>query len=72
MDAIDIPSFIDTYGLPGLVILVLLWVVRALWSRLNEQIDARFDDHKSHTVQMADNTKTLDAALRFIEGQGRG
>ena len=71
MGGFDIPSFLEAYGLPGLIIVGLAVVVKALWARLNEQIDARFDDHKAHTSQMADNTKTLDAALRYIEGKGR-
>ncbi|HCT32365.1 MAG TPA: hypothetical protein DF966_04300 [Sulfitobacter sp.] len=71
MDTFDLPSFIEAYGLPGFIIIALVWVVRALWTRLNEQVDARFEDHKAHTSQMADNTKTLDAALRYIEGKGR-
>lgn len=72
MTQIDVPNFIEAYGLPGLIILALLWVVRALWVRLNEQVDARFADHKSHAEQMAENTKTLDHALRYIGEGGRG
>lgn len=72
MDGLDIPSFLEAYGLPGFIILALILVVNALWKRLNEQIDARFADYKSHAVQMAENTKTLDQALKFIEGQSRG
>tara|TARA_R110002096_G_scaffold49122_4_gene130027 strand:+ start:414 stop:632 length:219 start_codon:yes stop_codon:yes gene_type:complete len=71
MSGFDLPSFLEAYGLPGLIIFGLAIVVKALWARLNEQVDARFDDHKAHTSQMADNTKTLDAALRYIEGKGR-
>lgn len=72
MDGIDIPSFIEAYGLPGLIILGLGWVVRALWGRLNEMTDARHSDHKEHANQMAEVTKSLDNAIRFIEGSGRG
>lgn len=72
MTGIDIPSFLETYGLPGLMILGLMWVVKALWARLNEQIDARFSDHKAHSEQMAANTKTLDEAMKFVGGQSRG
>ncbi len=72
MTGIDIPSFIEIYGLPGLMIIALMWVVRALWNRLNEQIDQRMDDYKVHAAQMAENTKALDQALKFIEGQKRG
>lgn len=71
MSGFDLPSFLEAYGLPGLIIVGLAVVVKTLWARLNEQVDARFDDHKAHTSQMADNTKTLDAALRYIEGKGR-
>tara|TARA_R110002111_G_scaffold262881_1_gene342698 strand:- start:29468 stop:29686 length:219 start_codon:yes stop_codon:yes gene_type:complete len=67
----DVPSFLEAYGLPGLIIVGLAIVVKALWVRLNQQVDARFDDHKAHNTQMADNTKTLDSALRYIEGKGR-
>lgn len=72
MDGIDIPSFIEAYGLPGLIILGLGWVVRALWHRLNQISDARFADYKSHADQMAEITKTLDHAIRYIEGNSRG
>ena len=68
----DIPTFIEAYGLPGLMIAMLALVVKALWSRLNEQTDARFVDHKEHSAQLAENTKALDQALKFIEGSKRG
>lgn len=72
MDGLDIPSFLEAYGLPGFIIIGLVWVVNALWKRLNEQVDARFAEHRTHAAQMAENTKALDQALKFIEGQGRG
>jgi len=72
MNGIDISNFLEAYGLPGLMILALGWVTRALWSRLNEQIDARFEDHRTHSGQMADITKTLDQAIKFVEGVSRG
>jgi len=72
MDAINLPQFIEAYGLPGLIILGMGWVIRALWARLNEQIDNRFSDHKTHSSQMSDNTKTLEQALKIFERGGRG
>lgn len=72
MSSIDIPAFIEAYGLPGFMIIVLMWVANALWKRLNEQTDSRFADHKEHSAQMAENTKTLDQALKYIEGKSRG
>ncbi|MFG6661158.1 hypothetical protein [Sulfitobacter sp. 915] len=76
MNPIDIPQLAEQYGpfiaLLAAVIVAGGWTIRALWHRLNEQIDARFEDHKQHSSQMAENTKTLDQALRFIEGSGRG
>jgi len=54
------------------MIAMLALVVKALWSRLNEQTDARFVDHKEHSAQLAENTKALDQALKFIEGSKRG
>lgn len=72
MDSLDVTQFIEAYGLPGLIILGMGLVIRALWARLNEQIDNRFDDHKTHSSQMSDNTKTLEQALKIFEGSGRG
>lgn len=59
-------------GLGAAIIVVLLAVCRALWHRLNEQIDKRFVDHETHAQQMAEITKTLDHALKFVEGSSRG
>jgi hypothetical protein len=76
MGAGEFSDFASQYGpfvaLGAVVIVAMAAVIRALWHRLNEQIDKRFVDHETHSQQMADVTKTLDHALKFVEGSGRG
>lgn len=76
MNPLDIPDVAEKFGLfvalAAVVIVALSWVVRALWNRLNEQTDNRFDDHKTHAAQISDNTRTLEQALKIFEGSGRG
>ena len=76
MNPIDIPQIAEQYGpfiaLVVAVIVAMGWVIRSLWNRLNTQIDGRMADHKLHSSQMAEVTKSMDNAIRFIEGSGRG
>ena len=76
MNPIDVTDVAEKFGLfvalVAVVIIGMGWVIRSLWMRLNEQIDNRFTDHKAHSGQMADNTKTLEQALKIFEGSGRG
>ena len=73
MNPIDISDVARDFGLfVAMAVAALLamgWTIRALWTRLNAQIDGRLDDHKLHSGQMADNTKTLERALDVMEGR---
>lgn len=73
MNPIDIPEIARDFGLfvamAVAAIVVMGWTIRALWNRLNVQIDGRMEDHKTHSAQMAENTKTLERALDVMEGR---
>lgn len=76
MNPVDIPQIASEYGLfVALVVVVVVamgWVIKALWSRLNDQIDARFDDQKAHAAQMAENVKAMDRAFDLVGGTRHG
>lgn len=59
-------------GLPAVVIVglaVALWHER---KRGNEVTDGRLADQKEHTAQILEATRTLDSAIRALEGARRG
>lgn len=72
MDGLDIPAFIETYGLPGLIILGEAWVVRAIWTQLMEQINGRLEDQRRQAEQLAAVTKTMENTIDAVRGQSRG
>lgn len=68
---IDIPSLLSAYGLPGLIIGVLLYAVSALWSRSNVVQDARIEDGKAEAQRTLEITRTLERAIAVVEGRNR-
>lgn len=66
MAGIDIPSFIETYGLPGIVIIALAFAVRSLWNQ-NQELQKEMRD----TLREVFPAMTaLQAALDFIQRSG--
>lgn len=67
----DWPSIISEIGggLPAVVIIALGVAVAALWRRINNLHDARISDQKEHAAQMLENTRTLETAMRLMEGR---
>lgn len=68
---IDIPQLLSTYGLPGLLIGVLLYAVRAQWLRNNDVQDARIEDGKAEAIRTLEITRTLERAIAVVEGRSR-
>lgn len=56
-------------GLSAAVIAALGWWGWQNQRRANELQDARVADHKEHSAQMLENTRTLDTAIRVMEGR---
>jgi hypothetical protein len=72
MDGIDIPAFLETYGLPGLFIVLEGFVIRAIWTQLMDQINGRLDDQRRQSEQLAAVTKTMENTIDAVRGKNNG
>jgi hypothetical protein len=60
-------KLIELYGLPGIVIAVLLYAVRALFVKYTTAIEARADDGARIAVAMERNTSAIEALKELIK-----
>ncbi|TCM80552.1 hypothetical protein [Rhizobium sp. BK068] len=60
-------KLIELYGLPGIVIAVLLFAVRTLFTKYTESIEARADDGAKIAVAMERSTRAIDALSELIK-----
>lgn len=60
------------YGVLGIVCVVLLIAVGALWKRLSEVQDARFQDMKESNNQLITLARDLDGTLNALKGVVEG
>ena len=69
MDVIDAPGLIETYGLPGLIMVGMGWAVIHLWRSLSAEREAHMQTHRDHTGQLVEAIRTLDKAMEIAEGR---
>ncbi|MGX9855793.1 hypothetical protein ACR03S_10190 [Limimaricola variabilis] len=71
----DAESFIETYGLPGAVIIALVYAVAKLWTAYTASNEGRLQDQREHareTRELAQaSNASLDALTRMLEREGR-
>lgn len=71
----DAERFIETYGLPGAVIIALVYAVAKLWSAYVASNEGRLQDQRENnrdTRELAQATNaSLDALTRVLEREGR-
>lgn len=60
------------YGILGIVCIVLLIAVGALWKRLSEIQDARFQDMKENNSQLITLARDLDGTLNALKSVVEG
>ena len=60
------------YGVLGIVCIILLIAVGALWKRLSEVQDARFEDMKESNNQLITLARDLDGTLNALKGVVEG
>tara|TARA_R110000796_G_scaffold68034_9_gene156057 strand:- start:766 stop:972 length:207 start_codon:yes stop_codon:yes gene_type:complete len=66
MSGIDIPAFIEAYGLAGVIIVALSFAVKSLWSQNQELQKEMRETLREVFPAMA----ALQAALDFIQRSG--
>lgn len=71
-----IQEIFTEYGIVGIIILCLLWVIRELWRDKKESDNSRLEDIKEHSKELAEvireSNRALDAAVRAIQGRNNG
>lgn len=65
-------SKLGDYGVLGIVCIILLIAVGALWKRLSEVQDARFQDMKESNNQLITLARDLDGTLNALKGVVEG
>ena len=72
----DIPALIETYGLPGIIMVGLGYAVVALWNRLALAQDARLNDLREHGKELRAVSDSATAAIngltRVLEDRRNG
>jgi hypothetical protein len=67
----ELVPILETYGLPGLLIAVLLTAVRSLWDRVNTIQDARIAEMRHSAdrseILVREIKNTLDATLAALK-----
>ena len=67
MEGIDIPQFVEAYGLPGIVIIVQAFIIRSLWAdnkELNKEVREALREVFPAMV-------ALQSAMDFIKGSSK-
>lgn len=75
MPGVDATSFVETYGLPGAVIIALVYAVAKLWSAYVASNEGRLQDQREHSRETRElaqaSNASLDALTRVLEREGR-
>ena len=69
-------DFIETYGLPGLIMIGLGYAVIALWNQLNKARDDRINDLRENGKELREVSDNASAAIngltRVLEDRRNG
>lgn len=72
---VDTQSFIETYGLPGVMIIGLVIAVGKLWNAYTASNEGRLKDQREHSRETRElaqaSNSSLDALTRMLEREGR-
>jgi hypothetical protein len=60
-------KLVELYGLPGIVILVLMYAVRVLFVKYTAVIEARAEDGAKIAVAMERNTQAIETLTDWIK-----
>lgn len=72
MENVNIVSGLTEYGVLGIMCLVLLITVGALWKRLNTIQDGRLQDMKDNNEKIISLARDLDGTLNALKGVVEG
>ena len=72
MENVNIVSGLTEYGVLGIMCLVLLITVGALWKRLNTIQDGRLQDMKDNNEKIMSLARDLDGTLNAMKGVVEG
>lgn len=72
---VDASSFIETYGLPGAVIVGLIYALAKVWNAYVASNEGRLQDQREHSRETRElaqaSNSSLDALTRVLEREGR-
>lgn len=67
MESDAVKTLVELYGLPGIVIAVLLLACRALWIAYRQESEKNADHGVKIAVAMERNTQAIDAVKQAVE-----
>lgn len=71
-EEVNILNGLQEYGILGIMCIILLVTIGALWKRLNTIQDGRLQDMKDHNKIVVDLARDLDGTLNALKGVVEG